>query len=100
MSDLLTQNNDSTEEQMEKLDALEGKITEAIEKVVLLQKKCDELNAMNAQLTADVEKLRNDNEDLNSRIVEAETVVRDKAGETQVLNRIDRMLEKFGELQI
>ena len=100
MSDLLTQKNAVTEQKMEKLDRLEGKITLAIEKVVLLQTTCNELTATNAQLTRDIEKLRGDNEDLNNRIVEAESVVRDGAGEKQVLNKIDRMLEKFGELQI
>ena len=100
MSDLLTEKNADTVQKMEKLGQLESKITEAIEKVLALQNKCDELAATNAQLTTDLEALRSDNVDLNSRITETESVVRDRDGETQVLNKIDRMLEKFGELQI
>ena len=100
MSDLLTENNADTIQKMEKLGQLESKITEAIEKVLALQNKCDELAAANTQLTTDLDALRSDNVDLNSRIVETESVVRDRDGEKQVLNKIDRMLEKFGELQI
>ncbi|UCH85699.1 MAG: hypothetical protein JSW50_08450 [Candidatus Latescibacterota bacterium] len=87
-----------------KLDLLETKIGQTVQKLSQLTTQHDELKKINEELLEDMENLRNRNKDLTNRInsleVEIETRAKKDGSKEQIIKRIDKMLEKFGELQI
>lgn len=89
-------------ETLRKLDRLEERITEAIGIIAQWKSRCDVLERRSAELERDVKILREENAALSVKVHELETMRQDGNGivRHEVLNKIDRMLEKFGELQI
>jgi uncharacterized coiled-coil DUF342 family protein len=87
-----------------KLDLLETKIGETVQKLSELNSQCNALKRSNDDLVEEVETLRKTNRDLSKQIdqlvVEKETRSNEDGSKEQIIKRIDKMLEKFGELQI
>jgi len=87
-----------------KLDLLEGKITRTVEKFAELHSNVDDLSKENASLKAQITELTAANQRLSDDVKELQSAtaqVSERAIEDeQILSKIDRMLEKFGELQI
>ena len=89
---------------LERLDALESKVLQAVETVAELSSRCEHLAVEKSQLERSLRDLRKRNNDLTQQIVELRAMNEADSGESadgqRILNRIDRMLEKFGELQV
>ena len=87
-----------------KLDLLETKISQTVQKLTELNSQCNALRTSNDELVEELETLRKTNRDLSTRIdqlvVENETRSNEDGSKEQIIKRIDKMLEKFGELQI
>ena len=87
---------------LEKIDRLQVKIEETLQRLADLTDRCESMQRANAVLQERVETLQNRNISLSREIDElraANQAAEDDNGE-EILKRIDRMLEKFGELQI
>lgn len=88
---------------LEKFDRLEEKITEALRRLNDLTEKYEGLQRSNALLQERVQMLQNRNIALSREADElraAAAAANDEDHSEEILRRIDRMLEKFGELQI
>ncbi|MEJ2721441.1 MAG: cell division protein ZapB [bacterium] len=87
-----------------KLDLLEAKIGQTAKKISGLVSRCDALKRENEQLNDELETLREKNRSLATQIdnlaAENETRAKQGGGKEEIIKRIDKMLEKFGELQI
>lgn len=87
----------------DKLDKLEAKISQAVEKYAELEATCRAHGEKNRELEEQLGTLRAHNNELSKQIFELKTAKEGPAGlveEKKILTKIDRMLEKFGELQI
>ncbi len=88
----------------EKMDRLEAKISRAVEKFAELQTACQALKEKNEAAVGQLRELRLHNNELSKQIFELKTAKTERpvglVEEKKILNKIDRMLEKFGELQI
>ncbi len=88
---------------LERLDLLETKVSQAARAVETLTARCRELTKINAELEKQMVDLTSLNENLSKEVEELKAqrlVGSTKIEERKVLNKIDRMLEKFGELQV
>ena len=86
---------------LEQLERLEAKVDEAVRLIVDLRTRCESLQRNNAVLQERVETLQNRNIALSRELDELKTAQEDDGGsKEEIIRRIDRMLEKFGELQI
>jgi FtsZ-binding cell division protein ZapB len=87
-----------------KLDLLEAKIGQTVKRLSELSSRCDTLKRNNEELTQELEGLRGTNrrltEQIDQLIVDKETRSMEDGGKEEIIKRIDKMLEKFGELQI
>jgi len=91
-------------QKLEKIDLLEKRVIQVIEKMTELQSRCEALQNQNKELDAQLIDLRKHNNEMSEQVAELESA---KAGSGQlgiedqkILEKIDGMLEKFGELQI
>lgn len=87
-----------------KFETLETRVAAAMQRLGELSELCRTLTKKNAELEESLAELAESNARLNKQIMEMRAE-RAKAPERaidnkQILHRIDRMLEKFGELQI
>jgi FtsZ-binding cell division protein ZapB len=87
---------------LEKFDRLEQKIEQALQRLTDLTDRHETLQRSNALLQERVQMLQNRNIALSREIDElrAATAANEDDHGEEILKRIDRMLEKFGELQI
>ena len=83
---------------LEKLELLESRIANTLEKVSELNSRCQNLARKNEELELKIEQLTNTNGELSNQLNDIQA--HQGMDETEVLSKIDRMLEKFGELQI
>lgn len=87
-----------------KLDLLEAKIGQTVKKLSELVSQCDALTSTNEELNEELETLREENRNLVRQIdrftAEKQTQAKQGGGKEEIIKRIDKMLEKFGELQI
>ena len=88
----------------EKFDVLEAKIGAAVERLTELTAQCRDLEGRNEELSRELTELRNSNNELAQKVVDlkaaAEAAPKRLMDDQKILHRIDRMIEKFGELQI
>jgi len=88
---------------LERLNALEKKIAEAAESAEELTERCRKLTRVNQELEQQVAKLLDTNQALTQdleKLRAAPTNGSDPEKEKKILRKIDRMIEKFGELQV
>lgn len=83
---------------LEKLELLESRIANTLEIVSELNSRCQNLARKNEVLELKVSELTNTNVEMSEQLNDIQT--HQGMDEKAVLNKIDRMLEKFGELQI
>ena len=86
---------------LEQLERLEAKVDEAVRMLAELRTRCESLQRNNAVLQERVETLQHRNIALSRETDELKSAQEDSGGSREeIIRRIDRMLEKFGELQI
>jgi FtsZ-binding cell division protein ZapB len=87
---------------LEKIDRLQTKIEETLQRLTELNERCETLESKNAVLQERVETLQHRNIALSREIeqLHAARAEEEDDNSEEILKRIDRMLEKFGELQI
>ena len=86
---------------LEKIELLEAKVEAAVELITELRARSESLQRNNAVLQERVETLQHRNIALSREIDELKSASEDEGGsKEEIIRRIDRMLEKFGELQI
>ena len=89
---------------LERLDALEAKVSQAARAVETLTVRCRELTEVNQRLQEQVTDLTNRNNELTQEVEELKVAGEarsvNKVEDKKILSKIDRMIEKFGELQI
>jgi FtsZ-binding cell division protein ZapB len=86
---------------LERLDLLENKVSQAAAAVETLTARCRELTKVNEQLRTEINDITSRNEDLAGQIEELKNGRGDgKVDDKEIIHRIDRMIEKFGELQV
>jgi FtsZ-binding cell division protein ZapB len=86
---------------LEKIEMLEAKVEAAVELITELRARSESLQRNNAVLQERVEALQHRNIALSREIDELKSARDDEGGSREeIIRRIDRMLEKFGELQI
>ncbi len=87
---------------LEQLERLEEKVDEAVRMLAEFHTRCESLQKNNAVLQERVETLQHRNIALSREIDELKAAQEDDGGDSreEIIRRIDRMLEKFGELQI
>jgi len=86
---------------LEKIEMLEAKVAAAVELITKLRAGSETLQRNNAVLQERAEALQHRNIALSREIDELKSAREDEGGSRQeIIKRIDRMLEKFGELQI
>lgn len=87
---------------LEKIDRLQAKIEETLRRYTELSERCETLQRSNAVLQERVQTLQSRNIALSREIDElrAASASNNEDHSEEILKRIDRMLEKFGELQI
>jgi hypothetical protein len=82
---------------MEKLDLLEGKIADAVAVIERLGSRCRTLVEDKEELTRRIDDLERQIADLKARgTVGAAKLLADG----KIISKIDRLIEKFGELQV
>ncbi|MEE9271630.1 MAG: hypothetical protein V3V49_15390 [Candidatus Krumholzibacteria bacterium] len=83
---------------------MEAKISRAVEKFAELEAARRTLQEKNEKTEGQLRELRLHNNELSKQIFELKTAKTERpvglVEEKKILNKIDRMLEKFGELQI
>ncbi|MFQ5512286.1 MAG: hypothetical protein ACE5EO_10600 [Candidatus Krumholzibacteriia bacterium] len=88
----------------DKLELLEARISQVAERFAQVEAACRAHEEKNTVLEKQLDELRSHNNELSKQIYKLKTAkaVEPAAlvGEKKILNKIDRMLEKFGELQI
>jgi len=89
---------------LKKLDVLEEKFAKTAEKFEKLNARCQALVARTVALESEIESLRSRNTELTDEIkdikTKAQTDSEISGRKQEIIKRIDRMIEKFGELQI
>ncbi len=89
---------------LERLDALEAKVSQAARAVETITVRCRELTEVNQRLQEQVTDLTNRNNELTQEVEELKVAGEarsvNKVGDKKILSKIDRMIEKFGELQV
>jgi FtsZ-binding cell division protein ZapB len=89
---------------LERLDALEAKVSQAARAVETLTARCRELTKNNQRLQEQVAELTDHNNRLTQEVEELKVAGEARSANTveekKILSRIDRMIEKFGELQV
>ena len=88
---------------LERLDALEAKISQAARAVETLTARARELTKVNQKLQDQIADLTDRNKALTQELEELKVANEKRPGrvdDKQILSRIDRMIEKFGELQV
>ncbi len=89
---------------LERLDALEAKISQAARAVDTLTARARELTQVNQKLQDQIADLTDRNNALTQELEELKVAneVRSKGrvDDKKILSKIDRMIEKFGELQV
>ncbi len=88
---------------IEKLALLERRISQTTERFSHLKEQYEALEQQKATLERELDDLRCANEDLNGRIHNLKMnkdVHQNSFNKEEVRKRIDRVLEKFGELQL
>jgi len=88
---------------LERLDALEAKISQAARAVETLTARARELTKVNQKLQDQIADLTDRNKALTQELQELKVANEKRPGrvdDKQILSRIDRMIEKFGELQV
>jgi FtsZ-binding cell division protein ZapB len=86
---------------LEKIERLEEKVEAAVQAIADLRGRCESLQRNNAVLQERVETLQQRNGVLSREVDELKAAQEaDGGGREEIIRRIDRMLEKFGELQI
>jgi FtsZ-binding cell division protein ZapB len=89
---------------LERLDALEAKVSQAASAVETLTARCRDLTQVNQKLQDQVADLTNRNDELTREIerlkVASEKRSEGRVDDKRILSKIDRMIEKFGELQV
>jgi len=88
----------------QKLELLESRVAAAIQRLVELNERCQQLTEKNTQMESELAGFKDSNGELAQEVVrlKAENARAPKrtVDDKKILHRIDRMLEKFGELQI
>jgi len=93
----------SEETKLERLDLLENKVSQAARAVETLTARCRELTKINEGLKKEMADLTGLNANLSKEIEELKAQQLSgsaKIESRKVLNKIDKMIEKFGELQV
>ena len=85
---------------LERLDQLEAKVAEAARIIETLSSRSRTLTENNRRLEAQVGELATRNEELTKEVKTLKTGVSLKFDDKAIIHRIDRMIEKFGELQV
>ena len=93
-----------TTTELKKFELLEEKIARTVEKIGELNTLCLSLRQEKDDLAVQVKNLENNNIELSEKLIELDTAKQEVAENShdkkEILKKIDRMLEKFGELQI
>jgi FtsZ-binding cell division protein ZapB len=86
---------------LEKVELLEAKVEAAVDLITELRSRSESLQRSNAVLQERLEALQHRNIALSREIDELKSARENEGGSREeIIRRIDRMLEKFGELQI
>ncbi len=89
---------------LERLDALEAKITQASRAVETLTARARELTHVNQKLQDQIADLTDRNNAMTQELEELkvanEARSEGRVDDKKILRKIDRMIEKFGELQV
>ena len=87
---------------MENLERLETKVEEAVRKLTWYKARCESLERDNRLLQEDMETLQERNTGMSKEMEERQALdAANNGGDKEdIIRRIDKMLEKFGELQI
>lgn len=87
---------------LEVLERLETKVEEAVRKITWYKARCESLERDNNLLQEDIDTLQERNKGLTKEVKELEELnaANDGGDKEEIIRRIDKMLEKFGELQI
>lgn len=87
---------------LEVLERLETKVEEAVRKITWYKARCESLERDNNLLQEDIETLQEQNKGLTKEVSELQELnaANDGGDKEEIIRRIDKMLEKFGELQI
>jgi len=93
---------ETTVTNLDNLERLEAKVEEAVRKITWFKARCESLERENRILQEDKETLEETNERLSGELEDLqEKTAADGGGDKEeIIRRIDKMLEKFGELQI
>ena len=92
---------ETTTLKLEKLELLEARIGATIERMSELSSRYDTLSRKNEALEEKLADLTSQNSQLSVQLDEVKaSSATNGADDKEILSRIDRMLEKFGELQI
>ena len=88
----------------QKLELLESRVAATIQRLGELNTRCQELAEQNSQMEGELADFKKSNSELAQEVVrlKAEGALAPKRAvdDKKILHRIDKMLEKFGELQI
>jgi len=89
---------------LERLDLLEAKVSQAARAVETLTDRCRDLTKVNDRLQKQIAELTDHNKRLLQQVEELKSAPQTgsagKLEHKKILSRIDRMIEKFGELQV
>ena len=87
---------------LERLDELENKVAEAARIIEQLSTRSRKLTETNLRLEEQLSSLRSENEELAKQVeaLESRASNGDSVDQKKIINKIDRMIEKFGELQV
>ena len=88
----------------QKLELLESRVAATIQRLGELNTRCQELTEQNSQMESELADFKRSNSELAQEVVrlkaEGELAPKRAVDDKKILYRIDKMLEKFGELQI
>lgn len=85
---------------LERLDQLEAKVAEAARIIEQLSARSRALTEKNLLLEEQLAGLESKNAELKKQIDALETRPNDGVERKKIIHKIDRMIEKFGELQV
>jgi hypothetical protein len=88
---------------LEKLALLEDRIAETTQRLIAIKNQYGALQGQKDTLEKELDELRNANSELHERINDLKLIQEEHANsfdKEEVRKKIDRMLEKFGELQL
>jgi regulator of replication initiation timing len=87
-------------QKLKKFEVLEEKIALTLKELDQLNNRCESLKRENSLLREELDDLREQKEKLTVGLETARSRGNSSLERKEIINRIDRMLEKFGELQI